>query len=140
MVKEINSDDFKEKISKGKSLVDAFAFWCKPCLMLSPIIEELSSEMKDIKFYKLDVDKSPDVAESYGVMGIPTLILFKDGKESKRIIGLRRKVEILSDFGLHCVSCFGSQFENLEQGCKGHGMSDEEINELIEKLNKVVDS
>jgi len=49
-------------------------------------------------------------------------------------------VEILSDFGLHCVSCFGSQFENLEQGCKGHGMSDEEINELIEKLNKVVDS
>ena len=94
VVHEINSDDFKEKISKGKSLVDAFAFWCKPCLMLSPIIEEISKEMKDITFYKLDVDKNPDVAESYGVMGIPTLILFKDGKESKRIVGVRSKEEI----------------------------------------------
>jgi len=93
-VQEINSDNFKEKISKGKSLVDYFGDWCHPCKMIAPIIEELSSEMKDIKFYKLDVDKSPDVAESYGVMGIPTLILFKDGKESKRIVGLRQKEEI----------------------------------------------
>ena len=46
-------------------------------------------------------------------------------------------VEILQDMGLHCIGCFASQFENLEQGCKGHGMSDKEINELIKKLNKV---
>src|SRR3989344_2716180 len=94
MVKEINSNDFKEKISKGKVLVDLWAEWCFPCRQLSPIIEELSKEMKDITFYKLDVDKNPDVAESYGVMGIPTLILFNNGKEVKRIVGLRPKEEL----------------------------------------------
>ena len=94
MVKEINSNDFKEKISKGKVLVDLWAEWCFPCRQLSPIIEELSKEIKDINFYKLDVDKNPDVAESYGVMGIPTLILFKNGKESKRIVGVKSKEEI----------------------------------------------
>lgn len=49
----------------------------------------------------------------------------------------RNAAEILFDAGLHCIGCFASQFENLEQGCKGHGMSDEEIDELIKKLNKV---
>jgi thioredoxin 1 len=93
-VQEVNSNDFDEKISKGKSLVDYHGLWCAPCKVIAPIIEELSTEIKDIKFYKLDVDKSPDVASQYEVMGIPTLILFKDGKEIKRIVGLRSKEDL----------------------------------------------
>ena len=94
MVKEINSENFNQEISKGKVLVDIWAPWCGPCRVISPIIEELSNEMKDIKFYKLDVDKSPDIASQYDVMGIPTLILFKDGKEVKRIVGLKSKEDL----------------------------------------------
>ena len=94
MVKEINSDNFNQETSKGKSLVDFWGSWCKPCLMLAPIVEELSNEMKDIKFYILVVDKSPDIAAQYEIMGIPTLILFKDGKEIKRIVGLRSKEDL----------------------------------------------
>ena len=94
MVKEINSENFKQEISKGKSIVDFWAIWCSPCRQLAPIIDELSKEMKEIKFYKLNVDDNSDVAESYGVMGIPTLILFNNGKEVKRITGLRPKEEL----------------------------------------------
>lgn len=94
MVKEVNSENFNKEISKGKVLVDVWASWCFPCRQLAPIIEELSNEMKDIKFYKLDADKFPDVASQYEVMGIPTLILFKDGKEIKRIVGLRSKEDL----------------------------------------------
>ena len=93
-VQEINSNDFDEKISKGKVLIKYEALWCSPCRLLSPIIEELSNEIKDIKFYKLDVDKSPDIASQYDVMGIPTLILFSNGKEIKRIVGLKSKEEL----------------------------------------------
>ena len=94
MVQEINSNDFKQEISKGKSLVDFWAPWCGPCRIISPIIEDLSKEMKDIKFFKLNVDNNNDIAESYGVMGIPTLILFKDGKEVGRMIGVNSKEAI----------------------------------------------
>jgi len=93
-VHEISSGDFAEKISKGKVLIKYEADWCGPCRMITPVIEELSNEMKDIKFYKLDVDQSPDVASQYDVMGIPTLILFNNGKEVKRIVGLRSKDDL----------------------------------------------
>ena len=94
MVKEVNSDNFKEEISKGKSIVDFWASWCHPCRIIAPIFDELSKEMKDIKFLKLNVDNDGDVAQSYEVMGIPTLILFKDGKEVKRIVGVRSKEDL----------------------------------------------
>lgn len=94
MVKEVNSENFNQEISKGKVLVDLWASWCFPCRQLTPIFEELSKEIKDVKFLKLNVDDNPDVAESYGVMGIPTLILFNNGKEVKRIVGVRPKEEL----------------------------------------------
>ena len=94
MVKEINSENFNQEISKGKVLVDIWAPWCGPCRIISPIVDELSNEIKDVKFVKLNVDESPDIASQYEVMGIPTLIMFKDGKEIRRIVGLRSKEEI----------------------------------------------
>ena len=93
-VQEINSPDFKEKISKGKVLVDVFGTWCMPCKQLAPLLEEVSNEIKNIKFYKLDVDKSPDTAQEYEIRGIPTLILFQDGKEVKRITGVTSKEDL----------------------------------------------
>ena len=94
MIKEIDSSNFKKEISKGKVLIEAFGTWCSPCRQLAPIVEDLSNEINDIKFYKLDVDKSADIAQQYEVMGIPTLILFKDGKEIKRIVGFKPKEEL----------------------------------------------
>ncbi|MBS3143420.1 thioredoxin [Candidatus Woesearchaeota archaeon] len=97
MVKEINSDNFKEEISKGKSMVDFWASWCGPCRMLAPIFEELSKEVKNVNFFKLNVDENSDVAQQYEVQGIPTLILFQNGKEIKRIVGVKSKEELKQD-------------------------------------------
>ena len=93
-VNEINSNDFKEKISKGKAVIDYFGTWCQPCKQLAPILEEVSNEIKDINFYKLDVDKNADIAQEYEIRGIPTLILFQDGKEIKRITGVNSKEDL----------------------------------------------
>ena len=94
MVKEIKENEFKNVISTGKVLVDCYATWCGPCRMLSPIIDQLSDEIKEISFYKLDVDNAPNVSEEFGIMSIPTLLLFKDGKLNETIVGLRSKDEI----------------------------------------------
>jgi|SRR3989344_97859 len=94
MVEEINSSNFEQKISEGISLVDFWAPWCGPCRMMAPVFEELSKEVKNIKFFKLNVDDNGDVAAQSEVQGIPTLILFKDGEEVKRIVGLKSKDDI----------------------------------------------
>ena len=93
-VNEINSSDFKEEISKGKVLVKFTAGWCGPCRQLAPILEETSEEVKDVKFTELDVDKNGNIAQEYEIRGIPTLILFQDGKEIKRIVGVKSKEEL----------------------------------------------
>ena len=79
----LEKENFKELI-KEKVLVDFYANWCGPCKMLSPILERTNSELKVIK---VDVDSFEDLAREYGVMSIPTLILFENGKELKRNIG-----------------------------------------------------
>ena len=83
-------NNFKEEVLnyKGLCLVDFWAPWCGPCKMLSPIFEEVSKEINDIKFCKLNIDEDKDnVCKKYGVMTIPTIILFKDGEEIKRNVG-----------------------------------------------------
>ena len=76
-------------------LVDFYSNWCPPCKMLEPIFEELTKEFEGkIKFLRLNVDENREIAAKYGIMSIPTLILFKNGKEEKRIIGLRSKEEL----------------------------------------------
>jgi len=81
MVTELTEQTFKSEISKGLVLVDFWAAWCGPCRMLGPVIESLSKTMgSKLKFAKLDVDAAGEISAQYGVMSIPTVIIFKDGK------------------------------------------------------------
>ncbi len=82
------------KLIEKEAVVDFYATWCGPCKMFGPIFEEVSKE-KDINFIKLDVDKSSDIAREYGVMSIPTIIKFKEGKEVKRYTGFMSKEDLL---------------------------------------------
>jgi len=79
-------------------LVDFFAIWCGPCQMMVPAIEELSKQLDGkIKVGKLNVDENPICAQKYGIMSIPTLILFKDGQVNKTLFGFKNKDEILKE-------------------------------------------
>ena len=79
-------------------LVDFWAEWCGPCRMVSPIVDEIASEHPDeLKVVKLNVDESPATARDYGIMSIPTLMVFKDGQPDKRIVGAKGKAQLLAD-------------------------------------------
>ncbi len=96
MVKHLeNKEEFANIISKGTILVDFYADWCGPCKMLAPILEDIDF----VDVLKVNVDSFPDIASSFGVMSIPTLILFKDGKETKKEIGFRNMDEIKKMIG-----------------------------------------
>lgn len=90
----INSSNFDEIIKSGVVVVDFFANWCGPCKMLSPIIEEVSNEMNDVVFAKINVDESSDIAGKFSVMSIPTLIIFKDGVSVSKNVGFLSKSEL----------------------------------------------
>ena len=94
MVEEITEKEFAEKIKDGKVLVDCYAPWCGPCRMLGPIVEELSTEITDYKFYKLNVDDAEEISIKYGVMSIPTLLLFDQGELKNTYVGFRSKSEL----------------------------------------------
>lgn len=91
---EIKEKEFNDKIKDGKVLVDCYATWCGPCRMLSPIIDELASNREDTHFYKLDVDEAESVCKDYGIMSIPALLLFKDGKLITKSVGLKQIDEL----------------------------------------------
>jgi thioredoxin 1 len=91
MVEQITDSDFA-KAMKGKAVVDFYADWCGPCKMISPVIEKLSKEMKDIRFCKVDVDNNQEYPEKFGVRSIPTVIFLKDGKEVERVVGFLQEV------------------------------------------------
>lgn len=92
---ELNNENFDELINEELVLVDFFATWCGPCRMLSPIIEEVANE-ENVKVIKVDVDKHEDIAKRFGIMSIPTVIVFKNGEEVNKSIGLVSKEEIIS--------------------------------------------
>jgi thioredoxin len=86
--------NFKEQIARGNSVVDFWAAWCGPCRMISPLLEQLASERRDIRFAKLNVDENPSTASAFGVHGIPLLVFFKDGVERGRVVGAVPKGQI----------------------------------------------
>lgn len=86
----LDDKNFKDSIAKGVTLVDFYATWCGPCRMITPVIEELSVELKDkARIAKLDIDQAQEVTSSLEITSVPTLILFKDGKEVKRVVGVK---------------------------------------------------
>jgi thioredoxin 1 len=96
-VKEIKDADFENVVLKSTKpvLVDFWAAWCGPCRMLAPIIEELANEYSDkIDFVKINVDDNPLTPQKYGIRGIPTLILFKDGQAINTTVGALPKGKI----------------------------------------------
>ncbi len=87
-MKHLTVNDFDSEIASGKVLVDFWATWCGPCRMLAPILEQLETEAKDVKICKVNVDEQPELSKRFGIMSIPTLILFKDGKQADKSVGL----------------------------------------------------
>ena len=86
-VKVINSEDFVNAVKDGVSVVDFNATWCGPCKMLGPVLEKLSDEITDVKFYAMDVDENPDIAEKFGIMSIPYVSVFRDGVKVDQNVG-----------------------------------------------------
>jgi len=95
MVAEINEKDFDEKI-KEKCIIDFFATWCPPCKMLAPVIEEVSNEVTEVKYYKMNVDEFTDIAGRYRITHVPTVILFENGNEVKRVSGYIEKEQLIN--------------------------------------------
>ena len=95
-MKIVQKDEFEKIINESKpTIVDFFATWCGPCKMLSPILEKVEEDSKgEFNIVKIDVDESYDVAKKYGIMSVPTMIIFKDGDEQEKIDGLRQKNQI----------------------------------------------
>lgn len=94
MAREINSSEFQNEVlnENGTVLVDFSATWCGPCKMLAPVIDDLSVEMNGkAKVYKIDVDKSGDIAQKYNIMGVPTVMIFKNGKAVDKMVGFQPK-------------------------------------------------
>lgn len=97
----LTASQFEEKVLKALQpiLVDFFATWCGPCKMLAPVLDEVSAEVVGRgAIYKVDVDQEPTLAAQFGVMSVPTLILFKNGEATHRLVGVQAKQALLDLF------------------------------------------
>ncbi len=93
----ITNSNFESEVIKSEQpvIVDFWATWCGPCRMQSPIVDELAEELSDVKVGKVNVDEESELARRFRVMSIPTIIVFKDGEEYKKAIGLQSKEQLL---------------------------------------------
>ncbi len=99
-VKNLSRADFDTVIAEGVTLVDCWAPWCGPCRMQGPILEDVAQTVNGrAKIAKLNVDEAADVAERFGVQAIPTLLLFKDGNEVQRFIGVQSRETLIDAIG-----------------------------------------
>ena len=97
-IKKFSDDSFSKDIASGIVLVDFFAEWCSPCRMMNPVLEQIAADMQEkVSIGKLDIDNEQKTAAQFQVTSVPTLILFKDGKELNRLIGLR-DAEAIKEF------------------------------------------
>ena len=100
MALTITSENLQGLLDSGKPLViDFWAEWCGPCRMLSPIVDEVAEERTDVKVGKVNVDEQPDLAAQFGVMSIPTLLVFEQGKLVRQAVGARPKAGVLALLG-----------------------------------------
>ena len=98
MITTVTKENFDQEVLMAKEpvLVDFWAAWCMPCKMLSPIVDQVASERSDVKVCKINIDDKGELAIRYGVMSIPTLIVFKNGEITNKSIGLISKEDILA--------------------------------------------
>ena len=101
MAKIINSQEFDNTIERGVVVVDFFATWCGPCKMLSPVIDELSGELENVNFVKVDIDQSMDLAQKFKIVSVPTLKVFKNGEEVDTLMGFMPKEVLKSKVEAH---------------------------------------
>jgi thioredoxin 1 len=100
-IKILNNKNFKTVVKKGLVLVDFWAPWRAPCKMIAPTLNEIAEEESEkITISKVNVDENNPISQKYNIRNIPTLILFKDGKEIKRIMGVKPKKTLLKELGL----------------------------------------
>ena len=102
-VLEINDLNFEQEVAQSKEpfLLDFSATWCGPCKMLAPIVERIADEnVGKVKVGKLDIDDSPGVATKFAIKGVPTVVVFKDGKELARHVGVTNKENLLKLLGV----------------------------------------
>lgn len=98
-VSHLNKDNFKTEVldNSGTVFVDFYAEWCGPCKMTSPIIEELAQQMNNVKFVKINVDQNPELASTYSVFSIPTVVIFKKGQPVSQFVGALSKEGFLQE-------------------------------------------
>lgn len=101
-VLNVTKENFEAEVMKSDKpvLIDFWAAWCGPCQMMGPVIEELSGEVQDVKFVKINVDEQPELAAQFGVMSIPMFLMMKDGKEVKKTLGAMPKNQLADFFGI----------------------------------------
>ena len=94
---KLTTENFEQDVLKSEKtvLVDFYADWCGPCKMMSPVIDEIAEERKDIKVGKLNVDEEMEIAQKFGVMSIPTFIVFKNGEAAAKDMGAKPKAAVL---------------------------------------------
>lgn len=96
-VLEINDSNFDEIVKSSETvLVDFFAVWCGPCKMMSPVIDEIAEENAAVTVGKCDVDEADELAAKFGIMSIPTIMVFKNGEPSKTFVGVTSKEDIVN--------------------------------------------
>ena len=98
IMKIVNTQEFNELMNEKAVLVDFFATWCGPCKMLSPVLEGVAEKMKDkVMIVKVDVDRSPDLAAKFGVMSVPTMIMFKNGRQVDAFSGYMPEANLMAN-------------------------------------------
>ena len=98
MALKITKENFNEVLNSDKTvIIDFWATWCGPCQMMAPVVEEIAEENPQWVVGKIDVDEEPALAQQFSIVSIPTLVVLKGGKEVNRLVGFRKKEQVLAE-------------------------------------------